>query len=340
MRAAYLIKTGAPETAFEIRDTKKPVPVAGEVLIKVEGFGLNFADVMARLGLYRQAPPVPSVLGYDVAGTIEAVGPGVNDVKVGDRVTALTRFGGYAEYTISNALALAVIPQQMEAGEAVALSTQYCTAYYLAEEMAGIQSGDQVLIHAAAGGVGTALVQLALNRGAIIYGTAGSEEKLNYLQKAGVHYPINYRKHDFSKEIRRTSGFQGLDVVFDPVGGKSVKKGIKLLGAGGRLIAFGASSMTQAGSLLGKIRVAWGFGFYHPVGLLTKSKGLIGVNMLEIADHSPHKIQRIMKQVISMHQQEILRPEVGGIFTVDQLAQAHRFLESRKSMGKIVVKWK
>ena len=206
--------------------------------------------------------------------------------------------------------------------------------------MAPIQPNDYVLIHAAAGGVGTALVQLAIHRGAVVFGTAGSDEKLGYLKDAGVHYPINYRKVDFTLEVRKVIGAtKGLDVIFDPVGGDSVKKGYRLLGAGGRLVAFGASSMTQANSLFGKIKLLLGFGMYRPVGLLTNSRGIIGVNLLRVADQRPEKIQRVLKKVVKMNQQGILIPKVGGVFPVDQLSEAHRFLESRKSTGKIVVKW-
>jgi len=339
MKASFLVRNGKPEKAFEIRETEKPVPEAGQALIKVEGFGLNFADVMARLGLYREAPALPSILGYDVVGRVESIGAGFEDVKVGDRVMALTRFGGYAEYAVTDAYAIAKIPEEMEPGVAVALSTQYCTAYFMAEEMGPVQSGDRVLIHNAAGGVGTALVQLARYREAIIFGTAGSNQKLEYLKKSGVHYPINYREVDFSSEIRKIIGSGGIDVIFDPIGGASVKKGIKLLGAGGRLISFGASSMANASNIFGKLKVALGFGFYHPVGLLIKSKGIIGVNMLRLADQRPEKIQRVMRQVVQMNQKGILDPNVGGTFRIDQLAEAHQFLESRKSMGKIVVTW-
>lgn len=162
MKAVYLVKTGDPETAFEIREIPKPQPAPDQVRIKVEAFGLNFADVMARLGLYRGAPPLPAVLGYDIVGRIEECGEAVQDLKAGDRVTALTRFGGYAEYAVTESSAAAKISEDMPAGVAAALSTQYCTAYYLAYEMANLQQNDRVLTHAAAGVVGTALVQMAL----------------------------------------------------------------------------------------------------------------------------------------------------------------------------------
>ncbi|SEL27916.1 NADPH2:quinone reductase [Maribacter orientalis] len=339
MNAAYLIKYGNAEKAFEIREADKPRPNANQVLIKVEAFGLNFADVMARLGLYKAAPPLPAILGYDVVGEIEAIGTNVNHVKLGDRVIALTKFGGYAEFALADKEVVYKIPNSFSAGVAVALATQYSTAYFLSHHMANLQENDTVLIHAAAGGVGTALVQMALHKKCIVFGTCGSEEKVAYLNKNGVHYPINYRKNDFEEAVRKVIGKKGLDAVFDPVGGKSVKKDYRLLGAGGRVFSFGVSSMNQAKNIFGKIRVLWQFGLYHPLQFLSGSKGMIGINMLKVAEENPEKIAKVMQEVIRLTEEGILTPYVGGEFQVEQLAEAHAFLESRKSMGKIVVKW-
>ena len=165
MRAIYIVKHGDADDAFEIRETPMPVPNPGQVLIKVEGFGLNFADVMARKGMYKEAPSTPSLIGYDVCGTVERIGSNVTDVAEGDRVTALTRFGGYAEYALTDARAVAKIPDHINIAEATTLTTQYCTAYYCAAEMVNLFEGDKVLIHSAAGGVGTALLQYAKYKG-------------------------------------------------------------------------------------------------------------------------------------------------------------------------------
>lgn len=340
MRAATLVRYGTPESSFEIREVASPTPGPGQVRIKVQGFGLNFADVMARLGLYQAAPPLPAILGYDVVGTIDAVGHNVKNHHVGDRVMALTRFGGYAEYVLAEEMAVASIPEDMANGIAVALSTQYCTAYYLAYEMANLQPGDRVLIHAAAGGVGTALTQMATHENCVVFGTCGSKEKVNYIRSNGVHHPINYREEDFGEVIRTIVGLEeGLDVIFDPVGGKSVKLGFKLLSAGGRIYTFGFSSMNQAKNIFTKMKKLLEFGLYHPVQFLGKSKGMIGVNMLEIADRSPHKISRVMNAVVDQYRQGIIKPHVGGSYPVAELDTAHALLESRKTMGKIVINW-
>jgi NADPH2:quinone reductase len=339
MKAAFLIKYGAADTAFEIREVPKPEPKATEVLIRVSAFGLNFADVMARLGLYKGAPPLPSLLGYDVVGHIERCGASVKGFHTGDRVTALTRFGGYAEFAVTEATAVQVIPDNISAGVAVSLATQYSTAYYLAHQLANLQENDKVLIHAAAGGVGTALTQMAVNKKCIVFGTCGSEQKIQYLLKNGVQHPINYRKNDFEQTVGSLVGTSGLDAVFDPVGGKSVKKGYRLLGAGGRLLSFGVSSMNQTKNIFGKLRVLAQFGIYHPLQFLSQSKGILGVNMLVLSSSHPEKISHAMKAVVQMTQEGILKPHVGGEYPIAQLAEAHAFLESRESMGKIVVTW-
>ena len=339
MKAVYLVKYGKSNTAFEIREVDTPEVSDDQVLIKVEAFGINFADVMARLGLYKGAPPLPALLGYEVVGHVEKFGSNVQNIKVGDRVSAMTHFGGYAEYAVAQKEVACVIPESMSAGTAVALATQYTTAYFLSHNMANIQEGDKVLVHAAAGGVGTALVQMALHKKCLVFGTCSSSDKIDYLRKNGVHHPINYLEKDFVSEIRTILGTGGLDVIFDPVGGLSVRKGYKLLGAGGRLVSYGVSSMNRTKSILGKIRVLAQFGIYHPLQFLSNSRGMIGVNMLKMGEDNPEKVARAMKAVIALAQNGIIKPFVGGEFKVAQIAEAHEYLESRKSMGKIVVKW-
>ncbi|MBT8184628.1 MAG: zinc-binding dehydrogenase [Eudoraea sp.] len=339
MKAAYLKKYGPADTAFEIKEANAPSPGDNQVLITVEAFGLNFADVMARLGLYRDAPPLPAILGYDVVGIINAIGPAVQNVAIGDRVTALTRFGGYAQYAIAESEVVFPVPETFSAGEAVALATQYSTAYILGHNMANLQENDTVLIHAAAGGVGTALTQMALLKKCTVFGTCGTTEKMAYLKKNGVQHPINYKEDDFQEVIRGFLGEKGLDIVFNPIGGKSVKKGYRLLGAGGRLLSYGVSSMNSTKSIFGKLRVLAQFGIYHPLQFLSASKGMIGVNMLKLAVENPNKIARAMQKVIQMTEDGLLQPHVGGEYHISELKEAHDFLESGKSMGKIVVKW-
>lgn len=338
MKAAVLIKNGEASSSFQIREVPKPIPGIGQVLIKVAAFGLNFADVMARRGLYKDAPPIPSILGYDVAGTVSQLGSNVTDVAIGDRVVAMTRFGGYAEYAVTEALAMAKIPETLDAPTATALATQYCTAYFSAAEMVNLHKGDKVLIQSGAGGVGTALIQFALYKGCEIFATAGSSEKLGYLRKSGVHHPINYTTQDFEEEIKKITNGKGVDVIFDAVGGKSVKKGMRSLDAGGRLICYGASDLSGK-NIFGKIATGLAFGIYHPAFLMMPSKAIIGVNMLQIADKKPIVIQRCLKEVTRLTEEGVFKPMLGKAFPVAEIGAAHEFLEKRKSMGKVAVEW-
>jgi len=340
MNAFFLVKNGPSSSAFELREVETPKPDKGQVLIKVEAFGLNFADVMARKGLYREAPPLPCVIGYEVVGRIEALGPETSDLTTGQRVVAFTRFGAYAEYALTDHRAVTPIPEDMDNGVAAALATQYCTAYYSAYEMVNLHPGERVLVQAAAGGVGSAIVQLAKRKGCIVFGTAGSDKKLDYLRSIGCDYPINYRKEDFVAAVKRELKGERLDAAFDSIGGSTYKKSRKLLGAAGRMVNYGAAQRSsKKGGIFGVLKLVFGFGFIHPIGLIVKSQAAIGVNMLRVADYKPHIVQRCMQEVVKLTEQGELKPHVGGRYKADKLADAHDFLEGRGSIGKIVVEW-
>jgi len=341
MKAAYLVKNGNASKAFEIRETDIPEVEPGQVRIKVEAFGLNFADVMARLGMYPEAPPKPGILGYDVVGYIDALAKDVDtDLKVGDRVTALTRFGGYAEYACTDYLGVAKVSNDMPPTIATALATQGGTAFYMAHDITNIYPGDHVLVHAAAGGVGSLLCQMAKAQGATVYGTASTPEKLAYVKSIGVDHPINYKSERFDESIRKIIGEdKSIDLIFDAVGGSSVKRGMKLLGPGGRMMVFGAASLTSAKNIFSKAGVALGFGLYHPIGFLSPSKSLMGINMLAIADHKSEVLGRVIRGAVDLYDQGIVQPLDGGLYPIHQLAEAHDALGSRKTMGKVAVKW-
>jgi NADPH:quinone reductase-like Zn-dependent oxidoreductase len=338
MKAIFLIKNGRPANAFETREVAKPSPGPGQVLVKVETFGLNFADVMARNGMYKEAPPLPCVLGYDVAGKLESVGKDVTDLKPGDRVTAITRFGGYAEWAVTDARAAARISDGLDAGQATALATQFTTAYFAAAEMVNLHEGDKVLIQSGAGGVGTALVQYARYKGCEIFATAGSDEKLKYLAGQGVHHCINYRSTEFEKVIKQQTAGKGVDVIFDAVGGSSVKKGFRSLSAGGRIVCFGAAGMNDQ-HLPGKLRSVLGFGLYHPLMFMMSSRSMIGINMLRVGDEHPLVLKRCLQAVVELASAGVFRPGVAKLFAASEIAKAHEYLEKRQSTGKVAVSW-
>ncbi len=340
MKAIVLKQYGAPHAAFEVQERPTPQPADGQVRIAVEAFGLNYADVSARQGTYADAPPLPCVIGYEVVGRIDAWGAGVTSPAIGQRVAALTRFGGYATAALTDARAAVPIPDDLDVGIAVAIPTQGGTAYYCAEEMVRLHPGDHVLVQAAAGGVGTFLVQLCKRRGCIVYGTAGSDAKLEYLRTLGVDHPINYRREDFAAAVRRVRGTAGLDVIFDSLGGSAIRKGLKLLAAGGRIVCFGAAER-ESGSLqlLRDVRFAASFGFVHPIPLLMHSKSVIGVNMLHVADERPETLGRVLHAVAELTLKGELQPTVGGRFAAEEIGAAHELLGGRGSTGKIVVRW-
>lgn len=341
MKAIYIEKTGTAAKAFEIKNTDIPVPDKREVCIKVECFGLNFADVLARQGLYPDAPPLPSLIGYDVAGYIHAIGSEITEFTVGQRVTALTRFGGYAEYATTMVEGVAVIPDILDFPTATALATQACTAYFCTDESVKLHKNDRVLIQAAAGGVGSIMVQIAKSKGCIVYGTASSK-KQDFLRELGVDYPIDYTKESFSDKIKENLGdYPGIDVVFDSIGGKSFKQAYKLLSPGGRLVFIGAASQLKNGkaNIVNTIGMAAGFGIYSPIQLVMSSKALIGVNMLRIADNRPNVFQSVLTDVVALWDEGVIKPHVGKVFPAEEISEAHKFLESRQSMGKVVCQW-
>lgn len=339
MKAIFLTRFGTAGQAFELRETAIPVPGPRQVLIKVQGFGLNFADVMARKGLYQDCPPRPAILGYDVCGIVEAVGEGVAKVAPGDRVAAMTRFGGYAEYALSDVRACMKIGPELNTAEATALATQYCTAYFCAAEMVNLHEGDKVLIHAGAGGVGTALIQYCRYKGCEIFATAGSEAKVALLRQYGVQHPIQYTKQAFDKVIREKTQGKGVDVIFDSVGARYFRKGIRSLASGGRMVGFGAADMSGSRNIFSQIKGALGFGFYHPAQFLMSARSLIGVNMLRIADDKPEMMERCFTAVGALYREGVFRPVTGKIFPYTRIADAHAFLESRQSVGKIAIEF-
>lgn len=342
MKAVFLVKHGKAEKAFEIRETPKPTLEKDEVLIKVEAFGLNYADVMARHGLYRDAPDKPCVLGYDVVGEVVEVSNNSDKSLIGKRVVGLTRFGGYAEYAKTSNTAIAEVSNSLNAAEATAVATQYCTAYYASQYLTQLHEGEKVIIHACAGGVGTALTQIAKLRGCEVYGLTSRDEKFNYLKENGVDHPINYIKEDYHKAFKRISGDDSADVIFNSMGGSTFKKDFKLLRAGGRLATYGAAEMSgkpaNIFTLLGIVRK---FGFYSPVQFMSNTRSVLGINMLRVADFNRESFKRSLDGVVKLIEDESnsVMPMSGGIFSVSDVAKAHEFLESRKSTGKIAVTW-
>lgn len=338
-KAAFLCAHGDAKTAFQQRETTLDDVKVDEVLIEVEAFGLNYADVMARNNLYREAPPLPAVIGYEVVGKVIEVGKTVSADLVGKRVVAFTRFGGYAQHVITPEHAVVEIGE-LKAELGLALCTQFVTAYYMAMYLTPIQAGEKVLIHAAAGGVGIALIQLAKYRKAEVFAKIGSDHKRALVKELGADHVINYNSEAYEKQISSLLNGKRLDISFNPVAGSTFKKDLHLLGSGGRVVLFGGSERSgKKWGILSTLNFVRKMGLVIPIGLMMRSKNVLGVNMLKIADNKPEVLSHCLKEVVLLHQQGVLIPQVGGKFKIDELAEAHALLESGKSTGKISVFW-
>ncbi len=344
MQAIELYQNGPADDAFRFVERKTPVCGPNDVLIKVSMSGLNFADVMARRGLYQDCPPLPTVIGYDVVGVIEEVGAEAQrkypELAIGQRVTALTRFNGYANYIVTTPDGVATIPDDMSDGVGTALAVQACTAVYCAEEAVTLHENDVVLVQAAAGGVGSALVQIAKAKGCTVIGTA-STKKIDYLKEIGVDIAIDYTSSAFEQVIREQLGKRPLDVAFDSLGGQVYKKSMRLLKPSARMVAYGAAEIAQ-GDKSGKLRAARvvaQFGVLSPIMLMAKSQGVIGVNMLHVAEHRPTVFKKCLERCVHYFKEGILKPRVDSVYAAADIAQAHEQLESRRAFGKVVIQW-
>ncbi len=337
--ALFLVKKGSAQESFQRRNLLINQPEGYDVLIETEAFGLNYADVMARRGLYREAPPLPCVVGYEVVGRIIEAGVNVPKEAIGSRVVAFCRFGGYAKHVVTQYRATGII-NELPAEQAMALCTQAVTAYYMAEYLSPIRKGDKVLIHAAAGGVGTILIQLAKLRGATVFAKIGNEKKADLVKSLGADFVINYKDSDYAQQLTSILKDDRLDVSYNPVAGSTFKKDLALIGSGGRLVLFGGSELTGGKyGIFSQFNFLKKMGLMLPVGLMMRSKNILGVNMLKIADNKPEVLAHCLKEVLRLHSEGAIAPQVGGVFSVGDLAKAHSALESGNTTGKLSVFW-
>ena len=337
--AIVLCRIGSSSKAFENRIVQLPDLLEDEVLIESEAFGLNYADVMARNGLYKEAPPLPCVLGYELVGIVKKVGMACPTEWIGKRVLAFSRFGAYAKLVQTKVNAIVEI-DELPAEIAMSLSTQGVTAYYMSDVVSPIRKNEHVLIHAAAGGVGSLLIQLAKRKGAIVYAKIGSEEKREVALKLGADYVINYKTSDYQAELKKLLGNHLLSASFNPVAGDTIKKDMQFLGPNGRLFLFGGSQMVGGKfGIFSKLKFLFDMGLVLPIALMMRSKSLIGVNMLKIGDAHPDIIANCLKEVTELYRKNELTTHVGGVYDFKQMNEAHDFLESGKSMGKITIRW-
>ncbi len=335
MEQVWITRIGDP-SVLEVREAPDPEPGAGEVRIRVEACGVNFADALARMGLYPDAPKIPAVVGYEVAGTIDAVGEGVSSARVGEAVLALTKFGGYSSAVVVRQEQSIKRPDGLDARSAVAIPVTGLTAWMMLEEMGRVREGDRVLVHSAGGGVGLIALDLLKWRKAYAIGTA-SKAKHAFLKERGYDELIDYRTEDFEAVLSKGPG---MDLVLDPVGGESWAKGFRVLRAGGRLICYGFSSYATGSkrNLLTAIQnlLAVPWLTFNPFTLLNANKGVMGVNMGRTWQHQ-ERMRGWLARLLELWQQGILRPHVHAVVPFSRAAEAHRILHARENIGKVVL---
>src|SRR3954451_7848205 len=342
MRAVVLTEVGPPEV-LKVQERPDPPVGSGEVRIVVRAAGINFADTMARIGMYPDAPKTPCVLGYEVAGDVVSVGEGAGGFEVGDRVIGATRFNGQAELVTVPAQQAMPLPDGLSYEEGAAFPVNYGTAYAALVIMGGLKAGERVLIHAAAGGVGISATQIARGIGAEIFGTA-SPSKHDAIREQGVDHAIDYRSLDFEEEVQRITGGEGVDLIMDALGPTSFRKDYRLLRSGGRLIMYGASEL-QTGSgkrdlptalrALTRMTMAT-MPWWKSVGLMNENKGVFGLNMLSWWDREG-SLDRMTEPLMAGLENGELKPVVSETFPFDRAADAHRFIEERRNVGKVVL---
>ena len=328
---------------LKVEERPDPEVGAGEVRIAVKAAGINFADTMARVGLYPDAPKPPSILGYEVAGEVESVGQGVTDWKPGDRVVAGTRFGGQASLVSVPEGQVLPLADRLSFEQGAAIPVNYSTAYCGLVVMGGLKKGERVLIHAAAGGVGTAAVQIARMLGAEVFGTA-SASKHDAIRTLGVGHPIDYRTQDFEQEVTRITDGEGIDLAFDAQGPRSFRKDYRLLRPGGRLVMYGLSEV-QSGTgkrdipaaLRSLVRMPLAtMPWWKSLGVMNENKGVFGLNMLHWWD-AEGGFDRALGPLLEGLEKGDLKPVVAEAFPFDRAADAHRFIEERRNIGKVVL---
>ena len=325
---------------LEVQEAPDLRPGPDELVINVKASGLNFADILARKGQYPDGPDKPCVMGYEVSGIVGSIGKEVDPSWEGEEVIALCRFGGQAEQVCVKEAQIYRKPEGLSWEEAASIPVTYLTAWVLLVVMGGLGEGESVLIHNAGGGVGLAQLDIARNIGATTYGTA-SPGKHDFLRDRGLQYPINYRKENWPHVLMALTNDRGVDLITDPLGGKEWKRSYSLLRSTGRLGMFGISSAStgpKAGlkRYWNMLKTAVQMPFFHPLSLLNKNRGVYGVNLGHLW-HEPEKASSWMQSILDGYEEGWVRPHVDSVFPFDQAGEAHRHIEERKNMGKVIL---
>ncbi len=335
MRQIWITKTGKPDVLV-VKEAPDPTAGKGEVRIRVHAAGINFADLMARVGLYPDAPKLPCVVGYEVSGTLDQVGEGVTDLAVGDRVLAMCKFGGYSDVVTVPALQAMKLPAKMTLEEGAAFPVVYVTAYNMMVFNGNLRPGSSVLVHSAAGGVGVAAIQIAKTRGCIILGTA-SPSKHTFLEEQGCQHPLD-SNGDYVAAARAIVGDKGVDLILDAVGGKSWTEGYDLLAPCGRLVAFGLSAAAAGNSrsLLHALGQVLAVKKWSPMKLMDDNKTIGGTNMGHLFNR-PDLLLPQLRALLEMYERGELKPHIDRSFPFAEAGAAHQYIHDRKAKGKVLL---
>ena len=322
MKAIWVEEFGEVDVLQYI-DVERPEPGEGEVLIEVRSAGVNYADTMRRRNQYVESQDLPFIPGSEVAGTVAEVGDGVDDVSMGDRVVSLVGTGGYAEYAVASARGLIPLPEGLDFDRAAAIPLQGLTAYHCIKTSGAMKDGESVLVHAAAGGVGTLSVQVAKLLGAgTVIATASSEEKLDLARSLGADVLIDYTEEDWPERVREATEGKGADIILEMVGSDFPQKNLKCLNVFGRMVVFGAASR-ERGSIV-------------PAVLMKRCHAVVGFYLPQIM-RRPDLFVPSLQEVLGWISTGDLKLTIGDTYPLERAAEAHADLEGRQTTGKLLL---
>jgi NADPH2:quinone reductase len=337
VKAIVLERHGGPDV-LRVRDVPDPAPGPGQVRVRVDAIGVNYAEVLSRKGLYGWAPRMPYTPGMEATGTIDALGAGVAGRAVGERVIVGAQFGAYAERIVVPEPQALPAMDGYSVEENAAIGVNYITAWVALMEMARLRPTDRVLVTAAAGGVGTAAVQIATRFGCSTAGLAGSDAKLEQIRALGAESAVNYRGPDFEARLREAAGPEKFDVVVEVVGAEVFRAVWPVLAPFGRVVVAGFASLAlRKWNPLSWLRTWRDLPKADIRTLAPASAGIMATHLGYLLDDPP-RLTRIWRELMAFVAAHGIRPVVGATYTFDQMAEAHRHMESRRSVGKIVVR--
>jgi len=335
MRKVVYPRPGGVDT-IRIVEEQDPVPGNGQVCVRIHRAGVNFAELMMRQGLYGSSPDFPFTPGYEAAGVVIRIGEGVDSLKEGDRVLAMTGFGGYSEMVCLDERRVVPIPDSVSFDQAAAIPVTYGTAFHMLSHLGSISEGDTVLIHHAAGGVGTAVSQLCEVFGAsLVVGTASAPKK-DFVESMGMRF-VDREKEDFMEVCNEMTSGKGVHHAIDPVGGKHLLRSYKSLRKGGKLYYFGASAAVkgQKRSRLSELRMWWGMPRFDPLRLMSSNKAIFGVHMGLLEDDSIFRGH--LRALSEMLQEGKIDPVIDSVWRFEKLADAQMHIHNRKNRGKVLL---